>query len=75
MNSEWTKVYSLINQGVLRKNKEYLAKKYGYDCYQVKTSRGLIYSSFDNFTKVNPVKEEYINYDDFSEEYFGEDYD
>jgi hypothetical protein len=70
---EWTKVYSLVDEGVIRKNNEYLVKDGGYDCYKVKTSRGIIYSSKNNFTTVNPVKN-YIDFDEDLEEY-GVDYD
>lgn len=60
----WTKMYSLINQGILRKGKEYFVKKAGYDCYIVKNNGGYIYSSMINFTHEKPKEERVEELDD-----------
>lgn len=69
MSNNWKTMYSVVNTGLFKKDKEYLVADGGYKCYKVKVRGKIIYAPTDYFTSVKPRSLYNDNDDDEYDEY------
>jgi len=68
MTNNWKIVYSVVNNGIFKKDREYSVADGGYKCYKVKVRGAIIYAPTDYFTFEKPRKYNESDYDEYEDE-------